>query len=219
MTTVVFYKGVMGADTLMTEFKESSKDQEPEDVEGFDLVDFKIQFRKVDGKDHLFGAAGCVDNINDFFTHYSSLKKFRPDHKFSILEWDGEELILYETHNRMLIPILLELLSFGYYEHPLDLRVKKKVLNWKDRKNFYVTLGSGAEYAIAAYEKMKFQMGRQDELIQDHLTPEEVITYMIKTAALCDVFTNDKLFYASFNKPDESKYTSVSPQLAKLSKE
>ena len=70
-------------------------------------------------------------------------------------------------------------------------------------------MGSGSLFAIEAYEKIKFQMKRHNEEIADHLTPEEVIRYMLKTASICDIFTNDIFCFASFKKPDEEVYACI----------
>lgn len=208
MTTIVFHNGVMGADSLLTHMNDINSTKS-EDIHSFDFYD-KLRFMDIDGTTHLFGFSGNVNSIDDFFDNILTYKKLKSNDKFTILDWDEENLYFYRTHKSFRVYIntffnyltfnLLKLDKYIYY-------VKREKLKYNT--NDIYSIGSGSEYVESSFEKLKFQVDRTNENIHDHLSVEEIIKYLIKIASLNDIGTNDKIYFASFNSPDSKQYTCI----------
>lgn len=207
MTTVIFYKGMMGSDTLQTKF----------DVAVDDKIKNEITFSLVKKtyivNNHLLGLSGDVNTILKFIEWFENgkNKKFKPKGKFSIIDWDGENLVSWWTKDTFsTIGILLDIFTCGKLGSPFKKVLKHKNQNYDEKESCVFTIGSGEDFVSTAFSKLAFQFERLNEKISDHLATEEVIKYLIIIASKHDPFTNDKINIESF--------TSVSPQNASLSK-
>lgn len=217
MTTVVFYKGVMAADSLQTEcMKRITIDTLiPGDLK-FKLVT-KIEHITVNSKAHLIGLSGDVPTIVDFLDAYrkNELSKFKPKGAFRVMDWDREKLVVwYASESMKPMNILLNLIP--WVSRPeWKSKLRSKVYDYDQSEETAYVIGSGSDFCQAAYSNLRFQFQLLGEKIEDHLKPIEVVKYLVKVASLCDYHTNDKVCWSTA-KADI--FTPVSPQNANLSK-
>lgn len=197
----------MGSDTLQTKFSVAADDKIKDEIT-FSLVK-KIYI--VNG--HLLGLSGDVNSISKFIKWFENgkNKKFKPKEKFSIIDWDGENLISWWVEDKFsTIGMLVDIFTWGIHGGPFKKVLKHKLQDYDKKKNCAYIIGSGEDFVSSAFSKLAFQFERLNEKIPDHLTTEEVIKYLIIMASKHDPFTNDKINIENF--------TSVSPQNANLSK-
>lgn len=213
MTTIVFYKGVMVADSLQTEcMAETTIDKLiPGDLK-FKLVT-KIEHITVNSKTHLIGLSGDVPTIVDFLDAYknNNLNNFKPEETFRAMDWDQEKFVVWYCGSLSAIDILLNLIPWVNKKTKL----RNKVYNYDKNEESAYVIGSGSDFCQAAYNKLRFQFQLMGEKIEDHLKPIEVAKYLVKVASLCDCYTNNKVCWSTATA---DKFTPVSPQNASLSK-
>lgn len=211
MTTVVFYKGFMGADTCVTTTQVASSGHE---IKSYGVAPTKIVYQE--GK--IYGYAGDLQGIYEFLLWKNTYKESMDiSLDISVLEWDGKELNIYETEEKIhwpdlitasiLFPLVVILyLTAVLYRTIEEITQTKKSFKesflkfFQPRKaykriayrsvyekttlnpNIFYAIGSGGTYAEAYFDKL-----------DNNRDAKEIVINSIKCASKLDTKTNEDI--------------------------
>lgn len=169
MSTVIWYKGKLYADSRITNDRFNAETGELKDR----VIRKGKKIFRHKNKNKIYGVTGTIEGFSDFIARgYRGSWKWNtvPGDNALIIEWNGKKLIGWIYKEKHIKCLGVYISWFEKQEH-----------NWKDHPELKLIMGSGTPYAnIALDHGHSIREAIQYASDRDEYTDDEVFTLSLK---------------------------------------